>query len=79
MGPEGVVLPAPAVGQALGLSHRGEQFSVEEFIPEPAVEGFSKAVLPWRAWLDVSGGCAAVLAPSSERVGNELRPVVAGG
>jgi hypothetical protein len=38
MWPEGVVLPAPAVGQALSHSHRGKQFSVEELIPEPAVE-----------------------------------------
>jgi hypothetical protein len=37
MGPEGVVLPAPALGQALGFRHRGEQLGVEEFIPEPTV------------------------------------------
>ena len=77
MGPEVVVLPAPAIGQALGLSHRGEQLSVEEFIPEPAVEGFSKAVLPRGAWLDVSGCGAAVLAPAPQGVGNELRAVIA--
>jgi hypothetical protein len=38
MGPEGVVLPAPAIGQAVSLSHRGEQLGVQELIPEPAVE-----------------------------------------
>ena len=37
MGPEVVVLPTPAIGQALGLSHRGNPLGVEEFIPEPAV------------------------------------------
>lgn len=37
MRPECVVLPAPAIGQALGFRHRGEQLGVEEFIPEPAV------------------------------------------
>ena len=77
MGPEGVVLPAPAIGQALGLSHRGEQLGVEEFVLEPANERLGIAVLPWRAWLDVRGCGAAVLAPSSERVGNELRAVIA--
>ena len=46
MGPEGVVLPAPAIGQALGPSHRGEQLGVEEFVPEPAVERLGIAVLP---------------------------------
>ena len=37
MWPEVVVLPAPAIGQALGLCHGGEQLGIEEFIPEPAV------------------------------------------
>jgi len=37
MRPECVVLPAPAIGQALGLCHGGEQLGIEEFIPEPAV------------------------------------------
>ncbi len=77
MGPEGVVLPSPAIGQALSLSHRGEQFSVEELVPEPAVERFGKAVLPRRSWLDVSRAGAAALGPASEGMGNELRAVVA--
>ncbi len=47
MWPEGVVLLAPAIGEALGLSHRGEQLGVEEFILEPAIERLGKAVLPW--------------------------------
>jgi len=63
MWPEIVVLPAPSVGQALGLSHRGKQFSVEELIPEPAVERLCKAVLPWGSWLDVGGLGTAVFAP----------------
>ena len=64
MRPEGVVLPAPAVGQALGFSHRDKQFSVEELIPEPAVERLGKAVLPRGAWLDVGGRHTAALAPA---------------
>jgi len=62
--PEGVVLPAPAVCQALGLSHRGEQFSVEELIQEPAVERLSKAVLSRGAWPDVGGPHTAFLGPA---------------
>ena len=38
MEPEGVGLLAPAVGEALSLSHRGEQLGVQEFVPEAAVE-----------------------------------------
>jgi len=35
--PERVELPAPAVGQDLGLRSRVEQLGVEELIPEPGV------------------------------------------
>jgi hypothetical protein len=77
MEPEGVVIPAPAIGQALGLSHRGEQLGVEEFIPEPAVERLGIAVLPWGAWLDVRGGRTAALAPAPQGMGNELGAVIA--
>jgi len=41
-----VVLPPPAISQGLGLVHGGEQLSVQELIPEPAVERLGKAVLP---------------------------------
>jgi hypothetical protein len=37
VGPEGVVLPAPAIGQDLGLRSCGEQLGIEELISEPAV------------------------------------------
>jgi len=37
MRPEGVVLPAPPVGQDLGLRSCCEQLGVEELIPEAAV------------------------------------------
>ena len=57
--PEGVVLLAPAVGEALSLSHRGKQLGVQGFVPEPAVERFGKAVLPRGTRLDVGRGCAA--------------------
>ena len=77
MRPEGVVLPPPAIGQALGLSHRGEQLGVQKLIPKPAVERLCKAVLPRGPWLDVGRGGTAVLAPALEGMGDELRPVVA--
>ena len=77
MGPEGVVLPAPAVGQVLGLSHRGEQLGLEEFVSEPAVDRLDKSVLPRGSWLDLGGGGAAGLAPALEGVGNEHGAVIA--
>jgi hypothetical protein len=45
MRPQGVVLPAPAISQGLGLAHGGEQLSVQELIPEPSVERLGKALL----------------------------------
>ena len=77
MRPEVVVLPAPAIGQALGFRHRGKKLGVEEFIPEPAVERLGKAVLPRCSWFDVGSAGAAALAPLPEGVGDELRTVVA--
>lgn len=73
MRPKGVVLPATTIGQASGLSHRGEQLDVQELVPIPAIKRFGKAVLPWGAWLDVGRTGAAALAQSLESVGNELR------
>jgi len=65
MWPERVVLPAPAIGQDLRLRSCGEQRSVEELIPESAVERLGKAVLPRGSWLDVGrAGGAADLAPA---------------
>jgi len=51
---KGVVLPAPSIGQALGLGYGGEQLSIQELVPESAVERLGKAILPRRSWLDVS-------------------------
>jgi hypothetical protein len=75
MGPEVVVIPVTPVDQALGLSHRGEQLGVEHFIPESAIEDICKAVLPRRAWLDVSGCGAAVLAPAPQNMGMNSGPL----
>jgi hypothetical protein len=77
MRPEVVVLPAPAIDQALGFLHHGKQLGVEKFIPEPAVERLGKVLLPRCFWFDVGGTRAATLAPLPESVGDELRTVVA--
>jgi len=50
---ERVLLPAPAISQELSLGSCGEQLGVEELIPEPSVERFRKAVLPWGSRFDV--------------------------
>jgi len=74
---EAVVLPAPAIGQALGLGHGGEELCGQDLVPESTVERLGKAVLPRRCCFDVGRVGAAVLAPALEGVGNQLRPAVA--
>lgn len=74
--PEGVVLSWPVIGQKLGLVHRVEQLLIQQFVPEPPVKRFGKAVLPWNTRLDVGRVDVAALAPAPEGVGDELGPVV---
>ncbi len=64
MRPESVALPPPAIGEELSLRSRGEQFGVEEFIPEAAIERLGKALLPWGSRFDVSRGGTRGLAPA---------------
>ena len=64
MRPEGVVLPAPPISQALCLCHRGAQLGVDELDPEPAVEQLCKAVLPLLPLLDMRRGGDAGLVPT---------------
>jgi hypothetical protein len=72
MGPEGLVLSAPTISQDLRLGHGREDLRIQEFIPEAAVERFSKTVLPWRAWLDIDRCRDAAFCPASEVVGVAL-------
>ena len=62
MRPECVVLPAPTIGQDLRLRSGGKQLSVEELIPEPAIERFRESVLPGGSRRDVrrAGGGAGL-------------------
>jgi len=72
MRPECVVLPAPAVGQALLYRQRGKQLRIEELVPEPAVERLCKTLLPRCSWLDVGGLGAAVFAPTPQSMNYKL-------
>ena len=78
MRPEGVVLPAAVIGQALGLSHHGEELGVEELISDMAVEWLSKGVMPRGTGLDVSGCGSSALKPASQGVGDKFGTIVAG-
>jgi len=60
---DGVVVDAPAFRQHTQFLDRVENFSVEEFIPQVAIERFTVAVLPGRAGFDVQCLCSGVGQP----------------
>jgi hypothetical protein len=55
MGPDGIVFPSPSFDQHLGFLQSEKNLSVEEAIPELAVEAFIIAVLPWAPRFNVKG------------------------
>ena len=72
-----VIFQSPGVGQVPGLGKVHELFSVGQLVSQPAVERLGVAVLPGRARLDVQRLHARLLQPTPDRLGDELRPVVA--
>ncbi len=83
MGPEGFVIPAPAISQCLGLGHSCEQLGIQELIYEPAVERLGKTVLPRCSWHLVrrfgAGVCAQSLRAWAINSGPLLLRMNAGG
>lgn len=63
---DGVVVDAPAFGQHTQLLDRVEEFSVEDLIPQLAVERFAVAVLPRRTGFDVQCFCASISEPFAQ-------------
>ena len=47
MWPDRVVVPSPLFDHGLRLLEGVEDFSVQQFIPEPGIEALAVAVLPW--------------------------------
>src|SRR5215208_3317809 len=59
MGPDGIVMTAPALDDNLRLAERVEDLAVEQLVPEPGIEALDIAILPRAAWSDVGGGGGA--------------------
>jgi hypothetical protein len=53
MGSDSVVVMAPLFDEDLGLLEAVEDFTVEQFVAQLAVEAFAIAVLSGAAWFDV--------------------------
>src|SRR5689334_3695090 len=76
MGSQHVVFTPPPFDHDLRFLQAVEDFSVEQFISEFAVEGFAVAVLPRTTWLDVKGLRAYGLQPCAQRLGSKFRTVI---
>jgi hypothetical protein len=73
----GVVLDSPVGDEDLGLEECVELLDGQQLVAYAAAVGLDPRVLPGRAGLDVAGATAAEAAPVAQRVGGQLRPVVA--
>ena len=76
MGPDLVVLSAPALDQDLGLGQGGADLRIETLVAQRAGEGFHLAVLPGAARLDAERRHAAAPQPAPDRRGRERGAVV---
>ena len=67
VGPDRVVLAAPALDADRGLGQGGEDLRVETLVAERAGEGFPRPVLPGTARCDEARGHAEPLQPGAHR------------
>src|ERR1700722_2553413 len=76
MGSGGVVVVAPLLDQNFGFLQAVEDFAVEQFVPQLAVEAFAIAVLPGTAGLDVERLGTNACQPAAHNLGSHLRAVI---
>src|SRR5215470_1989147 len=72
-----IVASAPPLHDHPRLVQRIEEFAVEQFVPQFAVEGFHISILPRTPWLDTQRRDGEPLVPLSKHPGNKLWAVVA--
>ncbi len=71
-----IVADAVLLSQDFGLDHGCEQFPVQEFVTEPAVERLAVRVLPRTPRLDIQRLHSRYSQPFLHRIRDELGPVV---
>lgn len=76
MRPYRVVVISPSLDQHLRLLQRIEDFRVQEFVPELAVEALVVAVLPWASGFDVEHLHTDPSEPGPDSRGRELGAVI---
>ena len=72
-----VILGAPLLKDDLCFEQAAEEFAVEALIAQLVVEALDVTVLPRRARPNVDGLDRLLLEPVLDRVGDELRAIVA--
>lgn len=77
MRPSVVIVGPPASERDAGLSKRGEQRLVQQFIPQATVEALDEGVLHGFARRDVVPGDTALIGPCQDGIARELAAVVA--
>lgn len=75
MRPNLVVVASPAFNKDLGFPQGIEDFSVEQFIPQPAIETLVIAVLPGAARFYKECLDPEPLKPVPDRYGSEIRTI----
>lgn len=73
----GIVLLSELFDKHSGFGQAGEESSEEEFITEAAVEALAESILPGAARCDEVGAGPLIGQPCLERMGDELRTIVA--
>ena len=72
-----VVVIATSVKGPLDVFQAVDKVCIQNDFPKRSIESFNLVVLIWLCGLDVIGGDLELLSPIFERVGNELRSIVA--
>lgn len=74
--PDRIVVAPPALDQKLCLLQRIEDFPVQQFVPQLAVEALVVAILPRAAGLDEQRRYAEPGKPATHDLSHELGPIV---
>ena len=72
-----IILAPEAFAQDTGFRDTGKERLGKEFVAKASVKALAKPVLPGTSFLAIGGLGLACCQPGFERVGDELRPVVA--
>ncbi len=76
MWPDLIIRLPPALDDHLGLPERVEELSIQQLVPQFAIEALDIPVLPGAAWFDVQGPNAHPDEPVSDRFRRKLRAII---